>query len=125
MRDFKLLDRFAAAKRYYSNSGYSELLEQIEKLLGSNHFEATMLLNKLPSKEELLKTLVESLKGKSVYKTLKKISENKVESPAEMLKGLFSLGTHISIEVDKGHGEYKALYPVVYEKIGKILYKGI
>jgi hypothetical protein len=71
--------------------------------------------------QTLLATLVESLKGKSVYKTLKALSEGKVEDSAVALKGLFSLGTHVAIEVEHGRKEYRTLLPFVVEKINHIL----
>ncbi len=71
--------------------------------------------------ETLLATLVESLKGKSVYKTLKALSEGKVEDDAVALKGLFSLGTHVAIEVEHGRKEYRTLLPSIVEKIEQLI----
>ena len=71
----------------------------------------------------MLETLVDKLKKKSVYKTLQKIAEGTVQGPEEELKGWFSLGTHVMIEVERGNTEYGLLLGKVYEKIGELLFK--
>ena len=124
MINFELFDKIAEVKKYYSGTKYDHLIPALEVCLKfSEYAEAEKVLNKFPTKAFLLDEMVEKLKGKSVYKSLKRISENKITNNSEMLKGLFSLGTHISIEVGKGNKEYSILYPLVYEKIGKILYR--
>jgi len=70
----------------------------------------------------LLKRLMKKLKNKSVYRTLKKIEEGKIQNGPQFLKGLGSLLAHVAIEVEQGHKEYSILYPVIYEKLGEILY---
>ena len=67
-----------------------------------------------------LKSLVEKLQGKPVHKTLKRLSESNATN-LESLKGLFSLGTHTIIEMEKGGKEYAIILPLIHEKIGQFL----
>ena len=68
----------------------------------------------------LLEKLSRELKGKPVYKTLNRIISGKVDD-FECLKGLFSLGTHVCIELEKGHIEYQSVLHIVYQKIYSII----
>ena len=78
-------------------------------------------VDQFPTQDQLMAQLVEKLKGKSVYHTLKAISEGKVDSPDRALKGLFSLGTHIAIELEQGNKEFGMLLPALHVKIGKLI----
>ena len=73
------------------------------------------------TQEQLMARLIIKLKDKSVYKTLKALSEGKVENTPTALKGLFSLGTHIAIELEQGNKEFGMLLPPLYNKIGKLI----
>ncbi len=119
----KILNEQAKATKYFSNSKYKDRVKKASSYCNDQKFtEAMKILESLPTEGELLKELVSKLKGKSVYKTLRKIEEGKIEKGPQFLKGLFSLGTHVAIEVDHGNREYSILYPVIYEKLGEILY---
>ena len=69
----------------------------------------------------LVDLLVEKLKGKPVYNTLKRIRNGRAKNVYEELKGLFSLGVHVCIECERGNNEYQTLLEQVYRKIGGIL----
>jgi hypothetical protein len=69
----------------------------------------------------LFTCLLESIKHKSVYTTLKNVLSGKKTSTYYTLKGLFSLATHISIELEHNKLEYLPLLKEVNEKIQKIL----
>jgi len=123
MKLLELADRLAEAERFFSNSEYSQLISQCQSLLAQrNCKELEEKLDQFPSKEFLYSNLVEKLKGKSVFRTLKKITEKKSLDRSTCLKGLFSLGTHIIIESEK-NSEYGILLPDIYEKIGELLYR--
>jgi hypothetical protein len=78
------------------------------------------VLSQLPTEKELLEDIVNKLKDKPVHKTLKRgLKEN--ANDVKFLKGLFSLGTHIVIECEKGNNEYKMLLPTLYSRIGALL----
>lgn len=79
------------------------------------------LRSRLKTKDELFKELLERLKGKPVEKTLQRIYKGKTDNIYETLKGLFSLGTHIAIECEKGSYEYRVLLRDLYVRIGDLL----
>jgi hypothetical protein len=86
--------------------------------------ERDMLVKVTESNEnQLMKNLLEKLRGKSVYRTLKVISEKNIDSGPVALKGLFSLGTHIAIEMEQGNTEYQKLLPSLCNRIRSILVK--
>ena len=118
-----LLNALDKTVKYFNGTKYQSIVAGIIRCRqNSNLAEALVLAKSLPSEETLLKELIESLRGKSAYRTLKKIEENKITEGPQFLKGLFSLGTHVAIEIDKGHLEYRMLLPVIYEKLGAALY---
>jgi len=119
-----ILNRLAKAEKYFLDTKYKAIVERAQVLFNTgSYLKAEEHLNKLPTQEQLLESLTKRLKGKSVYKTLKNISEGKVKSRAQLQKGLFSLGTHIVIEVEKGNREYRALLPMIMEKLNSSVYE--
>lgn len=119
----KLLTEIETAQRFFSDTKYAQIVENAVVLFNSGkEVTAGLELGKLPTEEQLLNQLIEKLKGKSVYKTLKRVARGGFENSDRFLKGLFSLGTHIVVEVEQGRSEYRMLLPVIYGKIGKILY---
>lgn len=124
MQGLSTLNDFAEAEKYFSISKYKDQIPPIsEAVEQGDYLRAKKLLEALPSKKALLDSLTEKLKGKAVYKTLRRISEGRFSAEPEMLKGLSSLLTHVAIEVERGNTEYRILYPVIYEKIGQVLYR--
>ena len=124
MIDFDIFNRLTEAEKCFKDTRYDYLFPAIEGCVEAGQYdEAGRMLDRFPTKKELLDTLTEKLVNKSVYKTFKRISENKYSDDTGMLKGFSSLLTHAAIEVEKGNKEYRALYPLIYERIGKILYR--
>lgn len=120
----KLGGRLFEAEKYFTKKKYVSTVELARELFERGQFDLCKVqLNKLPTSAELLEKLVEKLEGKSVYKTLKQIQEDKVGNDFTTLKGLLSLGTHIVIECEHGNEEYQILLPNLLEKIGEILYE--
>lgn len=75
---------------------------------------------------QMLQSLVEKLKGKPVYKTLKKISAGKCKSKVEEAVGIASLTVHCLIEMkgkSKQAKEYRKLVANLYEKLGVLIYE--
>lgn len=75
------------------------------------------------SKQELLARLEKKLRGKSVLATLKKVRSGRAKNRWEHVKGLMSLGTHLSIELEQGHREYHGLLLENYEEIGRLIFQ--
>jgi len=118
----ELKRKIAQAEIDFRGSRYEQIVnEAVWLYLEGKRTLAEAKLNLLPSGKDLLERLLEKLKGKSVYTTLKKVSEGKAKNDWVQAKGLFSLGTHICIECEKGGLEYKRLLREVYEKITKEL----
>lgn len=97
-------------------------LSEIENLLFMGCYsDCEERLKEFKSEDELLFMLEEKLRGKPIYSTLKRIRKGEVQSKAQLLKGLFSLGTHAMIEVEQGNGAYVYIAKRIHERIGKIL----
>lgn len=116
-------DKLAYAQKYFLNTQYSGIVKCVEALCEDKHYHAAeVAFSALPTQKDLLEKLTHKLKRKSVYDTLVQIDEGKINSGPAFLKGLFSLGTHVAIEVEHGHKEYRCLYPLIYEKLSEVLF---
>jgi len=121
--NLELLSKLLKADNNFTGTPYQSIVKEAQDFFNNDMIdEACKMLCKLPTEEDLLRDLIEKLKGKSVYKTLKKMNEGKIKNTSDILKGLFSLGTHIIIESEKGKREYKMLLPLIHEKIGELVY---
>ena len=121
----ELFNKLAIAEKYFKKSKYSKMVEKAIYAYNEGTFVACeTYLNQLPTEKDLLKALLEKLKGKSVYRTLKKIQENKLQTNFTELKGLTSLLTHVLIECEKS-SEYRFLIPSLLDKINEVTYNVI
>jgi hypothetical protein len=119
----KLRERLDQCSKYFSGEKYATLLSLSSMFLEQNNLvmcEET--LDKLPTMEKLLETLITKLKGKSVYKTLKKLHEGKEQDPLLALKGVSSLITHCCIELEHGQKEFGILLPSLLEKQSQLIF---
>ena len=115
---FKLL----TAEKYFKGTKYSKIVARANRAWDYDGLvECEKELNKLPTEKDLMKALLEKLKGKSVYRTLKKIQENKQLTSFTELKGLSSLLTHVIIECEKSP-EYRLLVPSILSELNKVAY---
>ena len=118
-----VLAKYEKCLRYFKRAEFKELLEaSLEALKVGDYDLAETILDKIPSREELYCALLEKLKTKSVYRSIKKIQEGKEVDKNTCLKGLLSLATHVVIEA-KDKPEYYMLLPDIYEKIGNLIYR--
>lgn len=87
---------------------------------------AQVLISTVPNENALLESLIESLKGKSVYKTLREIVSPRSTKarPGRNVcaKALFSLGTHAMIECEAGNTEYLNVARLIHERLAGLLY---
>lgn len=113
-----LMVRLAEAKVIFRGSQYEADLHKPFESYG----DIENRLNRLPTRKQLMEQLLEKLKKKSAYKNLKKVAEGTTKTDFEILKGLFSFGTHVCIECGSNK-EYRILLPNIYEKIGSLIYK--
>ena len=70
--------------------------------------------------QQQLAVLVGKLKGKSVYTSLKRISEGKCDNKVSEVIGISSLLTHSLIEM-KRNPDYKKLVDNMYLKLGELI----
>jgi len=118
-----LLNKLLEAEKYFTKSEYKAITGLSRELFERGQFDLCEIeLGKLPTKEQLLRSLVEKLKEKSVYKTLRKIQEGQVDNDLVTAKGLSSLLTHAIIEVEQGNTENKMLIPSILEKLNDTMY---
>lgn len=118
-----LMQKYFELSRLYKDTDKRATLEVVDRLLlDGKYAEASKLMDTLPDKEQLLEDLFSKLKGKSVYSTWRKISKGEQkENKYLVLKGLFSLGTHMCIECEKGRKEYEVLLQDIVERIQEVL----
>lgn len=118
-----VLNKYVELYELYKNTSKITILKEAEDYLVLKNYElANGVLETLETRSDLLKKLLETLKHKSVYSTLKKIISGKEIGYYEKLKGLTSMMTHLVIECEHGNVEYLALIDETYSTIGKILY---
>lgn len=116
----EVMQKYLELHKLYKGTSKAGIIKEAEGfILEKKYDRAEALLNTLPSKDALLNKLFEELKGKPVHKTLRKIMEGKCGNLYEGLKGLFSLGTHLCVELEKGNMEYKGLLEEVLSTINK------
>jgi hypothetical protein len=108
-------------EKYFRGSKYNALVDQcLEHYNKHNYKSLDECLSKFPSEDKLLENLVEKLRGKSVYVGLKKVTEGKANDLDE-IKSISSLITHVIIE-SKDNSEFKLLLPMLFEKLGVLIY---
>ncbi len=118
----ELFSKLVRAEQYMLESQYRPHVYRARMLFEEANFEeCSRILDSLPTEKQLLDSLVEKLQGKSVHKTLVKIAKNECKSKFELLKGLYSLSTHVIIEAEQGRREYLLLLPQLYSKIGEVM----
>ena len=123
MRQKALVDMLVEAERYFTRDIYIESVRSARTaFLQRDYLKARKILASLPNEQQLFEELLEKLKGKSVYKTLKAVIEKKTTTKFTDLKGLFSLGTHVAIECERGNNEYALLLSRLYNEIGSKLF---
>lgn len=119
-----LFTKIVCAEKYFGGTTHEAKVQEAKKhFLNGDMLCAETLLDQLPTKEVLLGSLVEKLRNKPVYKTLKKILRNEKLDGYTVLKGLSSLFTHTAILCEKGEKEYHMLLVDIYERIGTSIYK--
>lgn len=109
-------------QRQFENTQYQPLLKEYYKAYSKYDIkEMDGILARFPAEIQLLETLVEKLKGKSVYSNLKKIVRGESISVVNNAIGTSSLITHVLIEVKQGNTEYKLLLNDLNNKLNKLV----
>lgn len=122
VRRNKLQKRIEEAKKFFLGEKYSTCISLASMYLEQSSYSiCEETLNRLPTLDSLLESLVAKLKGKSVYKTLKQIHEKKDLDILTKVKGVSSLVTHCVIEMQNGNMEYGILLPTLAEKQKRLI----
>jgi len=120
----ELLARLVIAEKYFTCEKYKTQVALARERFTSGRLSACeAIVEQLPTADTLLVELIGRLKGKPIYKTLKKIHASKDNSVITKLKGFSSLVTHTVIEMEKGNTEYGLLLPMLLEKEQELLYE--
>lgn len=115
-------DQLHLAVKYFNSGKYVSIVNSaLDCYNAGDLFGARKFLAKLPDKEILLKDLMKVLLGKPLVKTWNKVLKGNGKNKYTEGKALFSLGSHICIELEKGNTEYLMLLEDVYSRIGKFL----
>lgn len=117
-----VVKKYEAVFEIYTDVASRTQLSLIESMIFEGKMAgAEKLLSQFKTEDELMQVLERKLSGKPIDKTLKKIRKGVIESKAQILKGLFSLGTHAIIEVEAGNSEYLYVAKRIHEKIGQLI----
>jgi hypothetical protein len=109
----------------YKDTQLSHRLILIENMIYSrNYKEAERSLSEFKDENQLMEELEFKLKDKPINNTLKKIRKGTIESKEQVIKGLFSLGTHAMIECERGNMEYMYVARRIHSKLSEQLRTG-
>jgi hypothetical protein len=116
-------NRLKEAKKLCEGTSCSYKVDEAYKAFDEKNYQQSLsILSSLPDYEKLFDSLIEKLKGKSVYSTLKLLESGKTDNSYTALKGMFSLCTHACIEMEKNSSsEYALLIEKIYKTIGTVL----
>jgi len=123
----RIVERISEAEKYLIDSDIykSQVIGAINAYTSGDIQLAESYLDKLPTKQDMLNILVEKLKTckKSISRTLKIIESKEGDvDKYVLLKALLSLGVHDVIECEKGRKEFRMVVPLIYQKVGSIIY---
>lgn len=120
----ELFNSLVIVEKYFTREKFQTQVSLARHHFNTSSFKTCEAVVKLfPTSDSLMAELMEKLKGKSIFRTLKKIHENKDVGPLITLKGLSSLITHTIIEMEQGRSEYGMLLPKLLEKQQELLYE--
>ena len=122
MNKLQRLIQLEELSKYYShNPSITAAIDKSIYLLNEGELsEAIEEIKKIPTSEDLLISLLEKLKHKSVYKTVRMIE---TVSDVRKLIGYSSLITHVAIECEHGNHEYAMLLPHLLERQNEVCYR--
>lgn len=72
---------------------------------------------------KLLESLVQKLRGKSVYTGLRKLIEGKDQTTEQAIVTVASLMVHSALELKENRIEYRKLLPELHKKLGVLISK--
>lgn len=110
------------SERIFSGTSYNKVIEKaVHSFNTGNLTSCEDALCSLPTEEQMLRALVDRLKGKSVHKTLQELKAGKCKGSLSKAKALTSLMTHCIIEMEN-HKEYRMLLPRLLDRVNDVVY---
>lgn len=111
------------AQQSFQETRYNNIVTEASQLYAAGKLSACLeKLEELPTEAQLLRQLVEKLKGKSVYKTLKRLANGHGDGGVTEAIATTSLLTHVLLEIKSGNWEYKKLAISILEKATDKIY---
>ena len=107
-------------EKYFNYDHYKEDVAKVIRAYDSNDEALEKLCEAFPTLKDLLRDLLFKLRGKSIYKNLKKVVDGGEVTLERRLIGLSSLATHAFIEAEKGRKEYIMIADHAYNVWGRI-----
>ena len=121
MTTLKYSKALLEASKKFNGTKYQNEVEKASKAyLAENYSLMERILSTLPTEPQLLASLLEKLKGKSVEKGIKKALRENKATTLEQGIATSSLLTHILIEA-RADATYKLLLPDVYARLGSLI----
>lgn len=115
--------RLLEAQQAYQGTKYDSIVIEASQLYASGKLSVCLeKLKELPSEAQLLHQLIEKLKGKSVYKTLKRLANGHGDGGVMEAVATTSLLTHALLEIKQGNWEYKKLAVSILERATDKIY---
>lgn len=112
------------AEQAFKGTQYDGIVAKASQLYVAGRLsECLEKLRELPTQSQLLRRLIEKLRGKSVYKTLKRLRNGQDERGVLEAIAVTSLLTHVLLEIKAGHGEYRWLAISILEKATDRIYE--
>ncbi len=106
----ELVQGYRDKREVYMHSRYASKIAEAEQLMCHNEFKAAeIVMDSLPSREELIEELNLKLKDKPFMQSMRKVMAGEEDNEYAKLKALSSMVTHIAIECEQGRDEYRFL----------------
>jgi len=115
--------RLLEAEQTFRGTRYDNVVTEASRLYAAGKLSACLeKLEQLPTEAQLLKQLMEKLKGKSVHTTLKRLAKGHGVGTVTEAVATTSLLTHALLEIKQGNWEYKKLAISILEKATDKIY---
>ena len=111
------------ADQSFRGTQYESIVTEASQLYQGGKLSACInKLKELPTEKQLLQSLMEKLKGKSVHTTLKRLAKGHGTGTVTEAVAMTSLLTHALLEIKAGNWEYRKLAISILEKATDKIY---
>ena len=121
MSDIRM--KLLEAQQSFGGTQYDTIVIEASQLHKAGKLSACLeKLGDLPTERQLLKMLMEKLKGKSVHTTLRRLAKGHGVGTVTEAVAVTSLLTHALLEIKAGNFEYRKLAISILEKATDKIY---